>query len=532
MDFGLPVGLISRTSDDEIIILFIERSQKNSCQEIFNLGDKNIAHQYIKFTGGWCFYISSLYLLRDQRKYIIAILFRLGFLVKYANQEGGFIVSSVHKFGTMERGFDIGRAVAEADRCLLCHDAPCSRGCPAGTDPGTFIRKLRLRNITGAIRTIKENNILGGACGVLCPTARLCEQECCATGIDRPVEIGKIQRFLVEHAWERNFTVFEKAASRSETIAVVGSGPAGLSCAAELAKSGFQVTLFEARAEPGGVLRYGVPAHRFDKAFLDTELGEIESLGVVFRCNAPIYGNKGAEKLLEEGFDAVFLGPGLWGATRLKTVPEETEGLLTSVDFLAGMRNGKGDIFEKQFSGKAVAVIGGGSVAMDCAQSAARLGAGDVYLVYRRSWSQMPAEADEKIETLDDGVHYLLLNQPVDYVVADKNIKGIKLVRTRLGEPDVSGRRTPVNIEGSEWILEADVVIEAIGNRAPQESPGWYPSVAVDENRLIKVNDNTCETSVKGIFAGGDIVQGPALVVTAVRDGKAAAKAIEKYLIK
>jgi glutamate synthase (NADPH) small chain len=458
--------------------------------------------------------------------------FCCGVFPEQVNPEGGFIVSSVDKQENMAKGFDIGRAVAEADRCLLCHDAPCSRGCPANTDPGTFIRKLRLRNITGAIRTIKENNILGGACGVLCPTARLCEEECCATGIDRPINIGKIQRFLVEHAWERNFTVLEKAAPRSEKIAVVGSGPAGLSCAAELAKSGFQVTVLEARPEPGGVLRYGVPSHRLDKVFLDKELAEILALGVVFKCNAPIDGQNGAEKLLEEGFDAVFLAPGLWDAAPLRADGEDIDGLLSSVDFLAGMRDGRDDVFEKQFSGKTIAVIGGGSVAMDCAQSAARLGAGDVYLVYRRSWSQMPAESDERVESLDEGVNYLLLNQPEDYVVQDSCIKGIKLLRTRLGEPDASGRRIPVNIEGSGWVLDVDVVIEAIGNRAPLDSPGWYPDVSVDENRLIKADHETCETSVMGIFAGGDIVHGPNLVVTAVRDGKLAATAIEKYLVK
>ena len=441
-------------------------------------------------------------------------------------------MNSVDNRDAMTKGYDIGRAVAEADRCLLCHDAPCSRGCPASTDPGTFIRKLRLRNITGAIRTIKENNILGGACGVLCPTARLCEAECCASGIDRPINIGKIQRFLVEHAWERNFTVFEKPALRSEKIAVVGSGPAGLSCAAELAKSGFQVTVLEARAEPGGVLRYGVPSHRLDKSFLDKEMDEIRALGVTFKCNAPIDVKNGAEALLEEGFDAVFLAPGLWDAARLKPAREDISGLYTSVEFLAGMRDHGVERLKKAFFGKTIAVIGGGSVAMDCAQSAVRLAAGDVYLIYRRSWSQMPAEADERVESLDEGVHYLLLNQPEDYVVEERCIKGIKLLRTRLGAPDATGRRTPVNIEGSGWVLDVDVVIEAIGNRAPLESPGWYPGVAVDENRLVRADHETCETSVKGIFAGGDIVHGPNLVVTAVRDGKAAAKAIGKYLIK
>jgi len=250
-------------------------------------------------------------------------------------------VSSADKFKHMRKGFGLAQAIAEADRCLLCHDAPCSEGCPADTQPGEFIRKLRFKNITGAIRTIKKNNILGGACGVLCPTHRLCEEKCSAMfksqnrpeGADRPIQIGMIQRFLVEHSWERGFKVFEKAEPRKEKIAVVGSGPAGLSCAAELAKDGYQVTVFEARPEPGGVLRYGVVSYRFDINFLEHEMQDIKALGIDFQCNSPIQGEKGAEKLLKDGFDAVFLGPGLWDAATIKAQGQKIDGLFSSVDF-------------------------------------------------------------------------------------------------------------------------------------------------------------------------------------------------------
>jgi dihydropyrimidine dehydrogenase (NAD+) subunit PreT len=196
-------------------------------------------------------------------------------------------VSAAERFQTMEKGFGLVQALAEAERCLLCHDPPCSKGCPAETDPGAFIRKLRLRNVKGAIRTIRTNNALGGACGVLCPTARLCEKECSATGIVRPIAIGKIQRFLVEHSWEIGFEPIAKKALRPEKVAIVGSGPAGLSCAAELAREGFGVTVFEERAEPGGVIRYGVPAYRFDKEFLKRELASLEGLGISFKCGGP-----------------------------------------------------------------------------------------------------------------------------------------------------------------------------------------------------------------------------------------------------
>ena len=444
-------------------------------------------------------------------------------------------------FKQMKKGFSFAQAIAEADRCLLCHDAPCSKGCPANTDPGTFIRKLRFKNITGAIRTIKENNIMGGACGVLCPTARLCEKECSAMfkskakpdGDDRPIQIGKIQRFLVEHAWKTGFKVFDTPEATREKVAVVGSGPAGLSCAAQLARAGYRVTVFESRPEPGGVLRYGVVSYRFDKAFLQKELADIEALGVKFKCNTPIGAENGAEKLLEQGYSAVFIATGLWSAVRLKPGNGPIKGLYSSVDYLAALRDGRLEEMVEAVCGKTVAVIGGGSVAMDCVESAVKLGAADVYLLYRRSYTQMPAEEKERIETLNQGVHYLILNQPVAYVTDGNDLlKGVKLVRTRLGEPDESGRRRPVAIEGSEWTLEADLVIEAIGNQPEEDSQSGYPNVETNGKKLIVVDPETGATSIPGIFAGGDIVRGPALVVNAVQDGKVAAKAIQAYLSK
>ncbi len=440
-------------------------------------------------------------------------------------------MNSADRLQKMEKGFDMGQAVAEADRCLLCHDAPCSSGCPANTDPGAFIRKLRLKNITGAIRTIKENNILGGVCGILCPTDRLCEKECCAAGLDRPIRIGQIQRLLIEHGWERKFRVFEKKELDKEKIAVVGAGPAGLSCAAELAREGFAVTVFEARPEPGGMLRYGVPSYRLEARFLERELEDIRALGVEFKCNTRIQGEKSAENLLGQGFAAVFLAPGLWGAARLQAEPESIDGLYSSVEFLSAMRDGGLEELEKKVKGRTAAVIGGGAVAMDCAESAARMGAGDVYLVYRRSWSQMPAERDERFSSLDAGVHYLLLNQPAGYATDESgHISGVNLVRTRLGEPDSSGRRRPDEIPGSDWVLDADLVVEAIGNQADEDAAKCWPNVEVDGKKLIKVEADVGRTSVEGVFAGGDIVRGPDLVVTAVQDGKNAAKAIRKYV--
>lgn len=443
------------------------------------------------------------------------------------------------KFKKVNKGFDLNQAMAEADRCLLCHDPPCSKGCPADTDPGTFIRKLHLKNITGAIRTVKENNILGGACGILCPTDQLCEKECSALlkskqapeGNDCPIQIGKIQRFLIEHAWERGFKAIEPTELKKEKVAVVGSGPAGLSCAAELARVGYLVTVFESRPEPGGVLRYGVVSFRFDLDFLKHELGDIQALGVKFSCNTRIEGKQAAERLLKEGYSAVFLAPGLWGAASLKPNQQKIDGTYTSVEYLSALRDGSLGKMKSSIQEKTVAIIGGGSVAMDCARSAVRLEAEDVYLVYRRSYAQMPAEKDERIDALEDGIHFLLLNQPVDYIVdSSRQISGMKLLRTRLGEPDMSGRRRPITIDGSEWTLKVDAVIEAIGNKPEEDSLEWYPHVKTTGGHLIKSDPETGATSVKGVYAGGDIVRGPSLVVIAVQDGKVAARAIENYL--
>ena len=293
------------------------------------------------------------------------------------------------------------------------------------------------------------------------------------------------------------------------------------------------MTVFEAKPEPGGVLRYGVVSYRFDMNFLEHEMKDIESLGIKFRCNSAISGQAAAETLLQNDFDAVFLAPGLWEAASIKPAGRDIAGLFSSVDYLSALRDGRFEELERKIKGKTVAVVGGGSVAMDCIESAVRLAAKDVYLIYRRSYSQMPAEPDERIEALEAGVHFLLLNQPLDYLTDDQHrLTGLKLVRTRLGELDDSGRRRPENIEGSEWIMDADVVIEAIGNIAPENSPEWYPNVKIDDKKLIKADPETGKTSVDGIFAGGDIVRGPALVVQAVQDGKLAARAIKEYLKK
>ncbi len=347
---------------------------------------------------------------------------------------------------------------------------------------------------------------------------------------EQPIQIGKIQQFLIEHSWQMGFNVLKKGEPKQGKVAIVGSGPAGLSCAAELAQAGYSATVFEAKADAGGMLRYGVVPFRFDLEFLGKEIADIKALGVKFKFNTKIEGPESAEKLLKEGYDAVFLATGLWSGIKLMSGNMKYQGLYDAVDYLSGLRDGRLEQIHQTIEGKVVAVLGGGATAMDCVESAKRLGAKDVYLIYRRSFLQMPAEKSERIQAMNAGIHFLFLNQPLEYVADNNSITGLKIAQTVLGEADESGRRKPVAVPDSEWILETDVIIEAIGNKAEEKSPESYPNVKVNEKKLVIVDAKTGETSVKGIFAGGDIVRGPALVVKAVQDGKNAAKAIINQL--
>ncbi len=431
----------------------------------------------------------------------------------------------------MPSGLTHAQAVMEAERCLLCVDAPCSQACPAATDPGRFIRKFRMKNILGAARAIKEANILGGACGLLCPTASLCEGACCATGLGAPVRIGALQRYLVEYGWHNGLGPVTCAEPTGQAVAVVGAGPAGLACATELAKAGMKVTVFEARERAGGVLAYGVPEYRFTPAFLARELEDITRLGVEIRCSSPIDGGRGVEQLLGEGFQAVFLGIGCWDPVRLVPDGPAVPGVMASMGFLAALRDGREAELTSRIQGKTIAVLGGGSVAMDCIGACARLGARDVYMVYRRSWAEMPARTDERLESLDAGAHFLLLSRPVGYVTEPGGaLRGLRIVRTRLGVARAEGRRQPEDVPDSEWTLEVDGVIEAFSAQPEAASPSWYPAVKVGQGRLVIVDPETGATSVPGVYAGGDLVSGPDLVVDAVRDGKRAAKAIQAFL--
>ncbi|MEW6558460.1 MAG: FAD-dependent oxidoreductase [Elusimicrobiota bacterium] len=441
----------------------------------------------------------------------------------------------------VEEGYSLSQAIAEADRCLLCYDAPCSAGCPAETDPGTFIRKLRLKNLKGAVRTIKENNILGGVCGIVCPTGRLCEEKCSATEIDRPINIGKLQRFLVEYAWQIGFNpLIKKRLSRTEhkkptttnRIAVIGSGPAGITCAAELAKEGYDVTVFESNKKPGGILRYGVPSFRLSEDFIDREIKDITALGVQIKCNSSVKGKRAIEGLLRKGFKAVFVATGLSSPYKLNISGANLKNVTTSTAFLKDVKTGNQNKISKMVKNKNVAIIGGGSVAMDVATTCKVLKAKRVYCIALENMQELPADKDDLQMAIDN---YIIIKPQCrikEITGKDGAVIGVKGIET---EWKVPGLLIPSNVKDvpdTEFSLKVSAVIIAIGSGPDPLLKEQLPNVQFTKRGLIHVNKKTLATSVKGIYASGDIVRGPALVVDSVADGKKAAKSIIKYLQK
>ncbi len=428
----------------------------------------------------------------------------------------------------MSDGYSMDRAMAEAARCLLCHDPPCSAGCPAGTDPGKFIRQLRMRNVKGAIATVRRNNVLGGVCGALCPTAELCQRGCTAAGLDRPIDIGGLQRFLVELGWQMGFVPWQAASACGLRAAVVGAGPSGLACAAALALDGFAVTVFDRLPTPGGIPRHVIPAHRYRGEILPREIDDIAALGVTFVGDRAVETRADLDALLGEGFAGVYLATGAWEAVHLDVPGRDGDGVWDAMAFLARSRAERGAV-ESAVAGREVAVIGGGDTAMDAAVTAQRLGAAAVYLLYRRSFGQMPGDAGEKLDALRAGVHFVVLTQPQAYERDGGRLTGVRVQRTRLGPPDESGRRSPVAIPGSEHVIPAEVVVEAIGQRPAEGLSRLLPGGLDGAGRVV-VRGETGATPVDRVFAGGDAVRGPALVVEAVADGQRAAAAMARAM--
>lgn len=428
----------------------------------------------------------------------------------------------------MTSNYTYSQAMAEAARCLLCHEPPCSAGCPANTDPGRFIRQMRFANIKGAIATMKRNNVLAGTCGALCPTCSLCASGCTAEGLDRPIDIGGLQFFLAGYAREIDFTPLERGEPNGHKVAIVGAGPAGLQCATILAQEGFDVVIFEAMDAPGGVLKHMLPPHRLPPEVLDAEIQDVAELGVEIRCNHPVKGQTGLQQLRDDGFDAVFLATGAWQPVRLGIDGDEAQGVLDGVDFLLKARKDPEGV-ESLLADKEVAVVGGGDSAMDVAVTAARTGAKDVYILYRRSFKQMPGDEEEKLDALKAGVHFVVLTQPLEYMTENGKVTGVKVVKNRLGDRDASGRRRPLPIPGTEHTIPVDLVVEAIG-LAPADAMQDFTNLNVDgANRIVASPDGS--TGMARVFAGGDAVRGASLVSHAICDGRAGAQRIIELLL-
>ena len=401
-------------------------------------------------------------------------------------------------------GFTHRTAMEEAARCLLCHDAPCSKGCPAGTDPAKFIRSIRFRNDRGAAETIRENNILGGTCARVCPYDRLCEEACSRCGIDKPIEIGKLQRYAIEQEEAYGMKTLSAPEKKVGNVACVGAGPASLAVAAELAKAGYNVTILEREAKAGGVLTYGIVPSRLPQAVVDHDIAQVEGLGVKFQFNTEV---KAADL---DAYDAVFVGAGLWADNLPKIDGIELDGVYAAVDFLKEART-KAEGFNP---GKKVLVVGGGDVAVDCAVSAKLLGAEDVKIVYRRTLEEAPGNMTE--------FHYALsLGIGMTTGMAPAAVKG----NGKVEAVEFKGFRD----EAAELTLSADTIVFATGQKA--EEMAAVAGVKVTDKGTIAADDAGA-TDVEKIFAAGDIVNGGKTVVEAVAAGKVAAASMIAYLEK
>ncbi|ATD55241.1 FAD-dependent oxidoreductase [Clostridium chauvoei] len=398
-------------------------------------------------------------------------------------------------------------AIEESSRCLLCHDAPCSKACPVGTDPARFIRSLRFRNLKGAVETIRENNVLGGICARVCPTAKYCEGACSRSGIDRPIEIAKIQRYLTDYEKVLGLQILEPVELNKEKVAIIGSGPSGLGAATKLALLGYKVTVFEGKNELGGWLTYGIPEERLPKEVIENEISYIRKLGVEFKTNCNIGKDKTIEELQKEGFKAILVSVGMQKSKDIEIIGANLEGVIKGTDLLSEVK-----VLNKNKLGNKVIVIGGGDVAIDCATTAKLLGC-DVKLVYRRTIDKMPADR-ASIDYLQS------LNIPI--------FTGFKPAEILGNGKKVERFKAVGMFDDSTIELPADNIIFAIG-----QEPTNVNNIAklnVNNNGII-ITENY-KTNIEGIFASGDITEGDKTVVFALKEGKEAAEAIDNYLRK
>ncbi|MBI4547582.1 MAG: NADPH-dependent glutamate synthase [Ignavibacteriae bacterium] len=443
----------------------------------------------------------------------------------------------VANFSEVSHGLDEQRALVEASRCLECANPVCIEGCPVAIDIKSFIQSILQEDYIGAVEKIREANYFPAICGRVCPQESQCEVVCTLGKKHPPVAIGKLERYVADFEIKHNLFTFPIISGvRGERVAVVGSGPAGLTCAAELAKLGYKVTIFEALHAAGGVLRYGIPEFRLPRHILDIEIERAKALGVEIFTNFVVGRTATIDELFDEWkFDAIFLGTGA-GTPLFMGIPgENLSGVYSANEFLTRVNLMKAYDFPHYDTpvkiGKNVAVIGGGNTAMDAVRTAKRLGAEHAYLIYRRSRQEMPAREEEIHHAEEEGIEFILLTNPIK-ILGDKNhwVRGIECQRMELGEPDESGRRKPVPIRDSEFVIEVQTVIEAIGQKPNPIIQSTTPGLEISKSGTVVVNEQQL-TSREGVFAGGDLARGGATVILAMRDGKTAAMAIHNYLL-
>ncbi len=432
-------------------------------------------------------------------------------------------------------GYNKEEAMAEASRCLNCKNAQCVKGCPVSIDIPGFVSQVKEGNFEEAYHIISKSSALPAVCGRVCPQESQCEGKCIRGIKGEAVSIGKMERFVADWARENGIKPQPAAEKKGHKVAVIGSGPAGLTCAGDLAKMGYDVTIFEALHEAGGVLIYGIPEFRLPKdKVVAKEIENVKALGVKIETNVVI-GKAGTidELMEEEGFEAVFIGSGA-GLPRFMGIPgEQANGVFSANEFLT--RNNLMKAFKDEYDtpimrGKKVAVVGGGNVAMDAARTALRLGA-EVHIVYRRSESELPARVEEVHHAKEEGIIFDLLTNPTEILVDENGwVKGMTCIRMELGEPDESGRRSPVEVPGSEFELELDTVIMSLGTSPNPLISSTTKGLEINRRKCIVAEEENGATSKPGVFAGGDAVTGAATVILAMGAGKAAAKGIDEYL--